>query len=33
MPDAKRLELFSRQTREGWDTWGHQAEKFDEVKT
>lgn len=29
MPNAKRLELFSRQSRKGWDTWGHQAEKFD----
>lgn len=31
MPQARRLELFSRQTRAGWDTWGHEAGKFDPV--
>ena len=24
-----RLELFSRESREGWDTWGNEKEKFD----
>lgn len=28
MPDARRIELFSRQPRPGWDTWGDEAEKF-----
>lgn len=32
MPDAKRrIELFSRASRPGWDTWGYQAGKFDPV--
>lgn len=31
MPEARRLELFSRQSRDGWDTWGDEAGKFDEV--
>ena len=26
---ARRLELFSRQSRPGWDTWGYEAGKFD----
>ena len=30
MPDARRLELFSRQSRPGWDNWGNEAHKFDE---
>jgi len=25
---ARRLDLFSRQMRPGWYTWGHEAEKF-----
>lgn len=25
MPDARRIELFSRQDRAGWDTWGDDA--------
>jgi N6-adenosine-specific RNA methylase IME4 len=28
MPDAKRLELFSRQERAGWATWGNETGKF-----
>lgn len=28
MPDAKRIELFSRQPRPEWDTWGNQTELF-----
>lgn len=31
MPGARRLELFSRRSRQGWDTWGHEAGKFDPV--
>ncbi len=27
-----RLELFSREERDGWDTWGNQAGKFNEGK-
>lgn len=30
MPEAKRLELFSRQQRAGWTVWGNQTEKFEE---
>lgn len=30
IPDARRLELFSRQSRPGWSTWGNEAGKFDE---
>lgn len=28
MPDARRAELFSREDRPGWDTWGDQAGYF-----
>jgi len=28
MPDANRLELFSRQQRPGWSAWGDETEKF-----
>ena len=31
VPNARRLDLFSRQTRDGWDNWGNEATKFDEV--
>jgi N6-adenosine-specific RNA methylase IME4 len=31
IPSARRLELFSRQARQGWKTWGNEADKFDEV--
>lgn len=31
MPSARRLELFSRQTRPGWHGWGNEIGKFDEV--
>jgi N6-adenosine-specific RNA methylase IME4 len=30
MPKARRLELFSREKRPGWDNWGLEAEKFNE---
>lgn len=33
-PNAKRrVELFSRESRPGWDTWGYEAGKFDPVVT
>jgi N6-adenosine-specific RNA methylase IME4 len=28
MPEARRLELFSRQVRPGWDVWGNEVGKF-----
>lgn len=28
-PDAWKIDLFSRQSRAGWITWGNQATKFD----
>lgn len=28
MPDARRIEIFSRQSRPGWATWGDEAVKF-----
>lgn len=28
MPDAKRIEVFSRQPRDGWTVWGNETEKF-----
>lgn len=28
VPGAKRIELFSREPRKNWDTWGNEAEKF-----
>ncbi len=31
MPDARRLELFSRQTRPGWNAFGNEEGKFDEA--
>lgn len=29
MPDARKLELFSRASRPGWATWGNEATRFD----
>lgn len=29
LPGARRLDMFSRQTRPGWDAWGLEAGKFD----
>jgi len=29
--DVKRLELFGRQQREGWEVWGNEADKFASV--
>jgi len=31
MPDARRIELFSRQNRKAWDSWGFEKGKFDPV--
>ena len=31
MPDARRLELFSRTNRPGWDHFGNEAGKFGEA--
>lgn len=30
IPTARRIELFSRQSRPGWASWGSEAGKFDE---
>ena len=30
MPNARRVELFSRTNRPGWDVWGNEAGKFNE---
>ena len=30
MPEARRLDLFSRETRPGWTAWGNQTGLFDE---
>lgn len=29
--DVKRIELFARNTRKGWESWGNEVGKFDEV--
>lgn len=29
MPEARRLELFSRQQRPGWSVWGNEVDKFE----
>ena len=31
IPDAQRLDLFSRQQRPGWSAWGHETAKFEAV--
>ena len=33
VPNAKRLDLFSRQERDGWDCFGDEADKFKKHKT
>lgn len=30
-PLARRVDLFARQSRPGWNTWGNEATKFDEA--
>jgi N6-adenosine-specific RNA methylase IME4 len=32
VPGARRADLFSRQTRPGWESWGDETGKFDEVQ-
>ncbi|WP_269456234.1 MT-A70 family methyltransferase [Nostoc sp. NIES-3756] len=29
-PDMTKLEMFARESREGWDFWGDQADMFDQ---
>lgn len=29
LPDARRADLFSRENRPGWDSWGNESGKFD----
>lgn len=29
LPNARRLDLFGRQSRDGWSVWGNQSSKFD----
>ena len=31
IPDGRAADIFGRQARPGWDTWGNEAAKFDEV--
>lgn len=31
IPEARRLELFSRQARPGWSVWGNEINKFEKV--
>lgn len=31
MPNARRIELFGRQSRPGWDVWGDQSTHFDKA--
>lgn len=31
MPEARRIDLFSRQVRPGWTAWGNETTKFGEV--
>lgn len=31
IPGARRADVFSRQTRPGWESWGDEATKFDEL--
>ena len=31
MPDARRIEVFSRTNRKGWSSWGNEAGKLGEV--
>lgn len=30
-PNARRADIFSRQRRPGWDAWGNEVDKFNEV--
>lgn len=31
-PDAKKLEMFARNQKDGWDCWGNEVNKFDTVE-
>ena len=31
IPDARKLELFARQERDGWEAWGNETDKFEAV--
>jgi N6-adenosine-specific RNA methylase IME4 len=31
-PDAPRYELFARESRSGWETWGDEPTKFDDAQ-
>lgn len=31
MPHARRADLFARETRHGWNAWGNEATKFNEI--
>lgn len=31
-PNTKKIELFARRSREGWDVWGNETTKFDKEK-
>lgn len=31
-PDCNRLEMFARTSRPGWESWGNEATKFDQVE-
>ncbi|UKP00965.1 MT-A70 family methyltransferase [Nostoc sp. UHCC 0870] len=30
-PDMTKLEMFARESRDGWDCWGDEADLFDEL--
>ncbi|WP_223269977.1 MT-A70 family methyltransferase [Nostoc sp. 'Peltigera membranacea cyanobiont' 213] len=30
-PDITKLEMFARESRDGWDCWGDQADLFDQL--
>lgn len=32
VPDGRKLDLFSREAREGWDAFGNETEKFESVR-
>lgn len=31
-PDARKLEMFARNQKDGWDCWGNEVNKFDTVE-